>query len=241
MKKRGWKREGMPSETFEAPHKAALEMPAQEPVLVRVFHLMLQQHFQDQPMNPENTRCVNFFSQTEVYRPQEVEDFHRCRERLQATQEKMISRLREVQSSGELRLMPRKELINEFLLAGIVAETGPLDDFESWQQLLRYAGLNLCEHQSGTMTGRRKISKKGRALLRKVPAHAVLPRVRRTDLYGDYYHGKKARTPGQKAMMAVARKFLKLLWGLNRAQSYDRARVFSCQSQHAAKALKQAA
>jgi transposase len=170
------------------------------------------------------------------------EDFQRCRERLEAAAEKMISVLRELQSTGELQLTARKELINEFLLARIVAETGPLKDFESWQQLLRYAGLNLCERQSGTMTGRRRISKKGRGLLRKVLAHAVLPRVRRTDLYGAYYHAKKDKgMPGQKAMMAVARKFLKLLWGLNRAGSFDRARIFSCQSQFAVQAMKQAA
>jgi transposase len=170
------------------------------------------------------------------------EDFQRTQQRRETAAQKMISLLRELQSSGELRLQARRELINEFLLARLVAETGPLNDFESWQQLLRYAGLNLCENQSGTMTGRRRISKKGRGLLRKVLAHAVLPRVRKTDLYGAYYHAKKsAGMPGQKAMMAVARKFLKLLWGLNRAQSFDRARIFSCQSQFAAQAMKQAA
>jgi hypothetical protein len=37
---------------------------------------------------------------------------------------------------------------------------------------------------------------------------------------------------GQKAMMAVARKFLKLLWGLNRsAQDYAPARVFCSATQ----------
>lgn len=84
------------------------------------------------------------------------------------------------------------------------------------------------------MVGRRRISKKGRALLRKTLSQAVLPRVRKTDLYGVYYHGKKARgMPGQKAMMAVARKFLKLLWGLNRSQQdFNADRVFCCASQY---------
>jgi hypothetical protein len=55
----------------------------------------------------------------------------------------------------------------------------------------------------------------------------------KTDLYGPYYDGKKAKgMVGQKAMMAVARKFLKLLWGLNRsAQSFAQGRVFCCASQ----------
>jgi transposase len=160
-------------------------------------------------------------------------DFWRCRQRMEAAAQAMISLLQELQASGQIRLQARAGLINEFLLARILAETGPLEDFGSWPQLLRYAGMNLCERQSGTMVGRRRISKKGRTLLRKVLGQAVLPRVRKTDLYGPYYHGKKAQgMVGQKAMMAVARKFLKLLWGLNRsAQDYAPARIFRCASQ----------
>ena len=140
--------------------------------------------------------------------------------------------MRQLQAAGQIRLQARKGVINDFLLARILAETGPLEDFKSWPQLLRYAGMNLCERQSGTMVGRRRISKKGRSLLRKVLGQAVLPRVRQTDLYGPYYHGKKAKgMVGQKAMMAVARKFLKLLWGWNRsAQEYVQGRVFCCAS-----------
>jgi transposase len=161
------------------------------------------------------------------------EDFWRGQQRLEALAHKMIDLLRQLQASGQVRLRAHKGLINEFVLARILAETGSLEDFKGCAQLLRYGGMNLCENQSGTMIGRRRISKKGRSLLRKVLSQAVLPRVRRTDLYGPYYHGKKAKgMVGQKAMMAVARKFLKLLWGLNRsAQGYASDRVFCCASQ----------
>ena len=166
------------------------------------------------------------------------EDFWRCQQRLEAAANKMIERLHELQAAGQIRLQARQGLINDCLLARILAETGPLEDFQSWPQLLRYAGMNLCENQSGTMSGRRRISKKGRTLLRKVLGQAVLPRVRKTDLYGRYYHGKKAQgMVGQKAMMAVARKFLKLLWGLNRsAQGFAAGRIFCCSSQFQAAA-----
>jgi len=161
------------------------------------------------------------------------EDYWRCQQRLEAASQKMIGLLHELQAQGQVRLQARPGLINEGLLARVLAETGPLEDFASWSQLLRYAGMNLCERQSGTMVGRRRISKKGRSLLRKVLRQAVLPRVRKTDLYGPYYHGKKANgMVGQKAMMAVARKFLKLLWGLDRsAQGFIPRRVFCCASQ----------
>ena len=169
----------------------------------------------------------------EVQVRETFEDLWRCQRRLEATAQKRVELLRQLQASGQVRLQAHQGLINEFLLARILAETGPLEDFQSHAQLLRYGGMNLCENQSGTMVGRRRISKKGRSLLRKVLSQAVLPRVRRTDLYGPYYHGKKAKgMVGQKAMMAVARKFLKLLWGLNRsAQSYASGRIFCCASQ----------
>ena len=173
------------------------------------------------------------------------EDFWRCQQRLETAAQSMIDLLHQLQEQGQVRLQARKGLINDFLLARILAETGPLEDFKCCAQLLRYGGLNLCERQSGTMVGRRRISKKGRTLLRKVLGQAVLPRVRKTDLYGPYYHGKKADgMVGQKAMMAVARKFLKLLWGLNRsAQGFAQGRVFCCQSQFqpAAQPVAQAA
>jgi transposase len=162
------------------------------------------------------------------------EDFWRCQQRLQTARDQMLSLLQGLQAAGQVKLKATQGLINEFLLARILAETGPLEDFHSWPALLRYAGLNLCERQSGTMVGRRRISKKGRALLRKTLSQAVLPRVRKTDFYGLYYHGKKAKgMPGQKAMMAVARKFLKLLWGWNRSQQdFSADRVFCCASQY---------
>jgi transposase len=161
------------------------------------------------------------------------EDYGRCQQRLEAASQKMIGLLHELQAQGQVRLQARPGLINDGLLSRVLAQTGPLEDFASWSQLLRYAGMNLCERQSGTMVGRRRISKKGRSLLRKVLGQVVLPRVRKSDLYGPYYHGKKADgMVGQKAMMAVARKFLKLLWGLDRsAQDFVPRRVFCCASQ----------
>lgn len=171
------------------------------------------------------------------------EDFWRCQQRLQTARSRMVELLHQLQTQGQVHLKATPGLVNDFLLARILAETGPLEDFNSWSQLLRYAGMNLCERQSGSMIGRRRISKKGRTLLRKVLGQTVLPRVRKTDLYGPYYHGKKADgMVGQKAMMAVARKFLKLLWGLNRsAQNFAPARVFRCASQFQPTEVAQAA
>ena len=100
---------------------------------------------------------------------------------------------------------------------------------------MRYAGMNLRPNQSGLHRGKERQAKRGRARLRAVLAQAVLKLVVRTGLYGAYYHAKKAAgMPGAVAMTAVARKFLKLLFGLDRSTSaFDPIRVFQCQSAYA--------
>lgn len=125
----------------------------------------------------------------------------------------------------------QKGVITTFYLARIIAETGPLSDFDCWRKLIRFAGLNLRERQSGTYRGKTRISKKGRRGLRKVLSQAVLPLITRDGLYGEYYHNKKAATkmPGTKAMTIVMRKFLKMLFGWYRSgKAFDRERVFTC-------------
>jgi len=125
----------------------------------------------------------------------------------------------------------QKGVITTFYLARIIAETGPLSDFSSWRKLIRVAGLNLRERQSGTSRGNTKIYKKGRRGLRKVLSQAVLPLITHDGLYGQYYHHKKAATnmPGTKAMTIVMRKFLKMLFGWYRSgKEFDRKRVFTC-------------
>lgn len=125
-------------------------------------------------------------------------------------------------------------VITTLHLARIVAETGPLSDFASWRKLLRFAGLNLRERKSGKYCGKTKISKKGRALLRKILNQVVLPLVRKDQLFGPWYHHKRTeqKMPGSKAMTAVARKFLKMLFGWHQSGvDFDRERVFACESQ----------
>lgn len=128
-----------------------------------------------------------------------------------------------------------KGVITTFHLARIIAETGPISDFSDLRKLVRYAGLNLREKQSGTYRGKTRISKKGRSPLRKILSQIVLPLVKREALFGPYYHGKKERDgmPGTKAMTAVMRKFLKLFYGwYHSGGAFDRKRVFACESQH---------
>lgn len=147
----------------------------------------------------------------------------------------MLGLLETLQQNGQVKLRAQKGLVGPFLLARILAETGPLSDFAHVAQLMRYAGMNLRPNQSGQRRGKERQAKRGRARLRAVLAQAVLKLVVRAGLYGPYYHAKNAAgMPGAVAMTSVARKFLKLLFGLERSTSaFDPVRVFQCQSAYA--------
>lgn len=126
-------------------------------------------------------------------------------------------------------------VISKLALARLFAETGPLKDFDSWRQVLKMGGMNLCERKSGKYVGQTKISRSGRVRARTVLNHIVLPLVKRKGLYGQYYHHKTEveKMTGKKAMTAVSRKFVKLLWGwYHSGAAFDRSRVFACESAH---------
>jgi len=159
------------------------------------------------------------------------QDYQRHAQRKAEVKKRMEALYQELRQKD--RRLPDGEpgVVSTFHLARLVAETGPLDDFANRRKLLRYAGMNLRERQSGLYRGQTRGSKKGRKLLRKTLGLIVLPLVRKTDLYGTYYHQLKERMAGTKAMAAVMRKFLKMFWGWYQSgKSFDRDRVFTCAS-----------
>ena len=130
---------------------------------------------------------------------------------------------------------PTPKVISETNLARLLGETGPLGDFMHWRQLMRYGGLNICERKSGKFQGLSKITKKGRPLLRKILCMIVLPLVKKSNLYGEYYHGKKDidKMAGTKAMTVVSRNFLKKFYGWYKSgDEFNVARFFTCETEY---------
>jgi len=126
---------------------------------------------------------------------------------------------------------PVHGVVSKPMLARLFAELGPIRDFNHWRQVLRYAGMNLRERQSGTYVGMIKIARKGRPQLRRILNQIALPLVRRRCLFGAYFHHKRKvqNMPGPKAMMAVSRKLVKMFWGwIQSGQAFDPQRVFTC-------------
>ncbi len=171
----------------------------------------------------------------EEYLRQLLDDYNRVSERKERITARMVAILEKLREDDPLIPPPTPNVISEKNLARLLAETGPLSDFDNWRKLMRYAGLNLRTRQSGTFQGHHKISKKGRRLLRKVLQCIALPLVKKGRLYGEYYHYKKEvnKMPGNKAMTVVARHLLRKIYGWYRSgEGFDEKRFFTCKSEY---------
>ena len=164
-----------------------------------------------------------------------MEDYHRERKRKEETSRQMVEILHRLREEDPNIPPPTPQVISEKNLARLLAETGPVHDFDHWRKLVRYGGMNIRMRQSGKYKGKNKLSKKGRPLLRKVLMQIMLPLVRKGYLYGEIYHRKKNQEnrPGTMAMAIVARQFLRKLHGWYRSgEAFDQQRFFTCKSQY---------
>lgn len=154
------------------------------------------------------------------------EDYDRHMERKQQLRRKIVAAYGETEEAIKLREIPN---VSEFQIARVVAETGPLSDFAGPKQLWRFLGMNIRRCTSGKYKGKNKITKKGRALGRKVLYQMVFSSLIKKDrLFGDFYAAKKKDlASGMKAMVCVMRKALKMILGVYRsALPFDAQRVF---------------
>ena len=148
----------------------------------------------------------------------------------QARKQRLRERMLETYSrTEEARKLADIADVSQFQIARLIAETGPLRDFKDYRQVQRFLGLNLRQRQSGKYQGQNKISKKGRALGRKVLYQMVFDSlIGEKKLYGVHYRRKKATSgSGTRAIVCVMRKAVKMIFGVFRsAQAFDAKRVF---------------
>jgi transposase len=105
-------------------------------------------------------------------------------------------------------------------VAGIIGEIGDFKKFKTRSEIMKLAGLDLYEISSGKMKGQRRISKRGRSLLRKILYYAAMQTIRKNGILHDYYTRLTDR--GMKRMMAlvaVSRKRLGIIYAMVRDDS----------------------
>lgn len=118
---------------------------------------------------------------------------------------------------AQLRTLPG---IGPIIALTILAEAGDLRRFRHHRQFLKYCGLDLAKHQSGTLRGREQLSKRGNARLRLAfwMAGTVAVRLRENSFKDKYDRYIKA-DPGnadlrRKALTAVCAKMARVAHGM---------------------------
>lgn len=162
-------------------------------------------------------------------------DYWQCSQRKDQIADQMISIVDRLREQDPHIPAPTKGVITAKNLARLLAETGPLSDFEHWRQVLKYAGLNIRMRESGKFKGQNRISKKGRPLLRKILQQTVLPVVSQDRLYAAIFKEKKKgdSVPGNKVITAISRQFLRKFFGWYQSGgAFDHKRYFSCISEY---------
>jgi transposase len=118
---------------------------------------------------------------------------------------------------GEARFIGSIKGVGIVITAAIISESGGLSNYRCFQQLEKLAGLNIYEVSSGEHRGQRRISKLGRSLLRHKLYFAALQQTHEgMPLYYFYRRLRERGVIRTKAMIAVARKLLALVFALVR-------------------------
>ncbi len=110
--------------------------------------------------------------------------------------------------------------IGEVTVAGLIGEVGDFRKYKTISEVLKLAGLDLFEISSGIHKGQRRISKRGRHLMRKLLYFAALNTVRKGGImHKQYQRHLESGMLKMKALIAVSRKLLGLIFVLVRDQS----------------------
>ncbi len=116
--------------------------------------------------------------------------------------------------------------------AAILGETAAFEGFTHAAEVEKLAGLNLYEISSGKRKGQRRISKRGRSILRKMLYFAALNVVKKQGAYHDKYQEYLKRGMlKNKALVAISRKLLRVIFAMVRDNTefdvnYEKNKVY---------------
>lgn len=116
--------------------------------------------------------------------------------------------------------------------AMFVGEVGDINRFDSYEQIRRYAGLNLVENSSGNHKGKTTISKRGRSLLRSILYRMAFTMVNKNaeikELYKYLTTRKENQLKKKQAIVAVIGKILQIIYAVaTKNEKYKATRVFT--------------
>ena len=140
-----------------------------------------------------------------------------CKRFIERIQEEMVPYLEQIPYSDSLLSVKG---IGKITVAGLIGEVGDFRQFHTLREVMKLAGLDLFEISSGKHKGNRHISKRGRPLLRKLLYFAAINTIRKGGVMHACYQRYLDRgMPKIKALIAIARKLLRILFALVRDHS----------------------
>src|SRR5208337_1136508 len=149
-----------------------------------------------------------------------LEEVKRSEAKLKDIEKEMGKLLEEVPCAKNILSIPGVGVLS---CAVFLGELGDPSNFKHYKQIIKYAGYDPQENDSGQSIGRKRISKKGRWVLRKYLYFMSMRVICRSTFFREYYEGKLKSTNrfGQplkkkEALCAVAIKLIKVLFALLR-------------------------
>lgn len=149
-----------------------------------------------------------------------LEEVQRSEERLKEIEKQMKKLLEEVPSAKQILSIPGVGVLS---CAVFLGELGNPSNFQHAKQIIKYAGYDPQENDSGQRIGRKIISKKGRWLLRKYLYFMSMRAIHRSEFFREYYQRKIKRgnrfgqpLKKKEALCAVAIKLIKVIFALLR-------------------------
>jgi len=146
-----------------------------------------------------------------------LEEVMRTQERIKDIERAIKELLKQIPAAASIQSLPGVGLVSSGIFLG---ELGNPDYFKNPRQIIKYAGYDPKEDESGLRVGRKIISKKGRWLLRKILFFMTLGVVQRSSFFKEYYEHKKKgiHHPLKKkeALCAVILKLIRVIFALMR-------------------------
>jgi transposase len=103
-------------------------------------------------------------------------------------------------------------------VAGVLAEVGDINRFNSAKQIQKLAGLSLVETSSGKHKGETRISKRGRSQLRQILFQASMSLVAKNEefreLHNHYISRDKNRLKKKQSLVAISCKLIRVFYAL---------------------------
>jgi transposase len=122
--------------------------------------------------------------------------------------------------------------IGNITVAGLIGEVGDFRRFRTISEVMKLAGLDLFEVSSGKYRGQRRISKRGRSLIRKFLFFAAINTVKSHGImHAKYQKMLSNGTPKIKALIAISRNIFRIIFALARdntqyVENYNRSHDF---------------